>query len=87
ASQYDHTVDKYVRKNLNDRMYNLQNGQEVQREWYSSYLLYCYDLKSKDIDKIKCREEFGYFYEKELNLIDYIKKNKIRVMNSGIKIA
>ncbi|MGN8746962.1 hypothetical protein ACTM83_13350, partial [Catenibacterium mitsuokai] len=40
ASQYDHTVDDYIKKKLSDRMYKLQDGTEVQRDWYSSFLLY-----------------------------------------------
>ena len=51
ASQYDHTIDDYIKKKLSDRMYKLQDGTEVQRDWYSSFLLYCYDYRTKDIDK------------------------------------
>ena len=43
ASQYDHTVDDYIKKRLSDRMYKLQDGTEVQSDWYSSFLLHCYD--------------------------------------------
>ena len=31
ASQYDHTVDDYIKKRLSERMYKLQDGTEVQR--------------------------------------------------------
>ena len=43
ASQYDHTADDYIKKKLTDRMYHLADGTLVQRDWYSSVLLYCYD--------------------------------------------
>ena len=43
ASQYDHTADDYIKKKLTDRMYHLVDGTLVQRDWYSSFLLYCYD--------------------------------------------
>ncbi len=43
-----------ILKRLSDRMYKLQDGTEVQRDWYSSFLLYCYDYRTKDIDKNKC---------------------------------
>lgn len=33
ASQYDHTVDDYIKKKLSDRLYKLQDGTEVQRDW------------------------------------------------------
>ena len=87
ASQYDHTADEYIKKKLSDRMYKLTDGTLVQRDWYSSFLLYCYDYKTKGIDKDKCVTEFNKCYNKEKNLIEWIKVNKIKVLNSGIKIA
>ena len=87
ASQYDHTVDDYIKKRLSDRMYKLQDGTEVQRDWYSSFLLYCYDYRTKDIDKNKCISEFDKCYSKEKALIEWIKANEIKVLNSGIKTA
>ena len=87
ASQYDHTVDDYIKKKLSDRLYKLQNGTEVQRDWYSSFLLYCYDYKTQDIDKNKCITEFDNCYKKKKALIAWIKAYKIKVLNSGIKTA
>lgn len=87
ASQYDHTADDYIKKKLSDRLYKLKDGTEVQRDCYSSYLLYCYDYKTQDIDKEKCRVEFDSFYQKEQECIQWIQKNGIRILNSGIKTA
>ena len=87
ASQYDHTVDDYIKKKLSDRLYKLQDGTEVQRDWYSSFLLYCYDYKIQNIDKNKCITEFDNCYKKEKALITWIKTHKIKVLNSGIKTA
>ena len=85
ASQYDHTVDDYIKKKLSDRLYKLQDGTEVQRDWYSSFLLYCYNYKTQDIDKDKCIVEFDDCYKKEEALITWIKARKIKILNSGIK--
>ena len=87
ASQYDHTADQYIKKKLSERLYNLKDGTEVQRDWYSSFLLYCYDYKTQSIDKDKCISNFKKQYNKEKILIDSIKANKIKILNSGIKIA
>ena len=87
ASQYDHTADDYIKKKLSQRMYNLSDGTRVQRDWYSSFLLYCCDFHTLTIDKFRCRHEFAECLEKERALIAWIKANKIKVMNSGIKIA
>ena len=61
-----------LKKRLSDRMYKLQDGTEVQRDWYSSFLLYCYDYRTKDIDKNKCISEFDKCYKerKGLNRMD-----------------
>ncbi|MDD6711164.1 MAG: hypothetical protein PUE27_03660 [Sharpea porci] len=87
ASQYDHTADDYIKKKLSDRLYKLLDGTEVQRDWYSSFLLYCYDFRTGDIDKDKCNAEFERCYSKEKALITWIKDNKIRILNSGIKVT
>lgn len=87
ASQYDHTADDYIKKKLSDRLYKLRDGTEVQRDLYSSFLLYCYDYKTKKIDKDKCFTEFETHYNKEKSLIAWIKANKIKVLNSGIKVS
>ncbi len=87
ASQYDHIADDYIKKKLSDRMYKLTDGTLVQRDWYSSYLLYCYDCKTQSINKNRCIVEFDKHYNKEKALIAWIKANKIKVLNSGIKVA
>ena len=87
ASQYDHTADDYVKKKLSDRIYNLSDGTQVQRDWYSSYLLYSIDCITKKIDKTKCVANFKEHLSRERCLIEWIKSNGIKVLNSGIKIA
>lgn len=87
ASQYDHTLDNYIKKKLSDRIYKLSDGTLVQRDWYSSYLLYCIDITTREIDKNKCIENFNKQYIKEKALIEWIKANRIRILNSGIKIS
>ncbi|MEE3420230.1 MAG: hypothetical protein VZR02_03900, partial [Lachnospiraceae bacterium] len=87
ASQYDHTADKYIKKKLSDRMYKLADGTQVQRDWYSSFLLYCYDMKTQEINRNRCSEMFVKKLDLEHELIHWIKDNKLKVLNSGIKVA
>ena len=84
---YIEVSNNYIKKKLSDRLYKLRDGTEVQRDWYSSFLLYCYDYRTNSIDKNKCNIEFGRFYNMEKKLIERIKVNKIKVLNSGIKIG
>lgn len=86
ASQYDHTSDEYIKKSLSQRMYKLQDGTMVQRDLYSSFLLYCIDLNTNKIDKNKCIHEFEKQYKNQNETIEYIQMNQIKVMNSGIKV-
>ncbi|MCK0514865.1 hypothetical protein MXE38_08440, partial [Anaerobiospirillum sp. NML120448] len=39
------------------RTFNLSDGTLVQRDWYSAFLLYCYDSSTNSIDKVKCKKE------------------------------
>lgn len=86
ASQYDHTSDEYIKKSLSQRMYKLQDGTRVQRDLYSSFLLYCIDLNTNKIDKNKCIHEFEKQYKNQNETIEYIQMNQIKVMNSGIRV-
>lgn len=87
ASQYDHTADDYIKKKLSQRMYNLKDGTKVQRDWYSSFLLYCIDLITKTIDRQKCLATFETQLNKEHAMIEEIIRLKKRIMNSGIRVA
>ena len=84
---YIEVSNNYIKKKLSDRLYKLRDGTEVQRDWYSSFLLYCYNYRTNSIDKNKCNMEFERFYNMEKKLIERIKVNKIKVLNSGIKIG
>lgn len=85
ASQYDHTCNKYIKKALSQRVYELADGTRVQRDWYSSFLMYCIGTDLQHISRYKCKRYFDELYAKYLKLEQYIINNKITVMNSGIK--
>ena len=85
ASQYDHTSDTYIQKKLSQRMYHLTDGTKVQRDWYSSYLLYCINKTYTQINKLKCRSNFATMYQKEKNMIEEIIRSGKKIMNSGIR--
>lgn len=85
ASQYDHTADVSIKKKLSQRMYNLKDGTKVQRDWYSSFLLYCIDLITKTIDRQKCLATFETQLNKEQDMIEEIICSRKHVKNSGIR--
>ena len=73
-------------------MYNIKN--EIKYYIYdcSVYnsiedLLASISYKTETIDKDKCFLKFEDCYNKEKALIEWIKANKIKILNSGIKVA
>ena len=81
------SANDYIKKKLSQRMFKMTNGTKVQRDRYSSFLLYCYSFETSDINKSKCVVEFPKQLIKEKALIAEIKAKKIKVLNSGIKIV
>ena len=70
---------------MSQRMYHLTDGTKVQRDWYSSYLLYCINKTYTQINKLKCRSNFATMYQKEKNMIEEIIHSRKKIMNSGIR--
>ena len=85
ASQFDHTCDEYIKKTLGTRLYRLTDGTLVQRDWYSSFLMYCADDGYTAIDRTRCLENFHEKLDMEHKVLDTIRKDHKMVMNSGIK--
>lgn len=88
ASQYDITVDEYIKKELNDRYYALSNGTMVQRDMYSAFLLQNLKkeveikiIKNEEkiiekivIDKEQYKLNFNNFYQLQNKRINEIKE-------------
>ena len=59
------TLRNWLKKELLQCMYSLSDGTTVQRDWYSSYLLYSIETVNMAIDKSKCITGFSDKYAKE----------------------
>ena len=70
ASQYRHDIDEYIKPSLGDR-FKMIDGYMVQRDLYSSFLLYNYK-DEETIDRDKCIEEFGNFIKQQNSLINKV---------------
>ena len=86
ASQFDHISGEYKRKPLSKRMFNLSDGAVVQRDWYSSFLLYCCTADYEKINRRRCRSEFPLMLKRHDNMIEDIKSSGKKIFNSGIKV-
>jgi len=87
ASQYDHTNQQYVKKALGTRLYRLSDSTPVQRDMYSSYLMFCADDAYMEISQTRCEAGFSSYLEGQNNCIAEIRKNHLDIKNSGIKTA
>ena len=75
ASQYDHTNDTCKKASLNQRTKVLSNGDEVQRDLYSAFLLSC--LEALDaICRSKCIANYSKFKRMHDILIHELRRQK-----------
>ena len=85
ASQYEHTTGEYIKKKLSQRMFTLTHGPLVQRDWYSSFLLYNAAADFSAPNRASCLATFDRMHKASIDMIDNIKKAGIHVLNSGIR--
>ena len=60
ASQYNHIEDSYKKKKLSAR-WNIIEGERVQRDMYSAFLIMNVNEDLKSIDKKRCEETYKNF--------------------------
>ena len=72
------------RKSSLNECFALEDGEVVQRDWYSSFLLYNANPDFSAPDRETCLKTFGTLNEMHIKMIDYIKHAGIHVLNSGI---
>ena len=82
ASQYNHATKKATKPTLSCRVKEI-DGQLVQRDLYSSYLLYNIQDKST-INFNKCKRNFNKYIEKQSKVIDKIKNEGDKTKNFGL---
>ncbi len=89
ASQYDHTNREYVKRKLSERMFPLSDGTIVQRDLYSSFLLYNATADNSTgqlvIDGMNCINSFASFNRMHEEEIERIRLSGRKVLNSGIR--
>lgn len=87
ASQYDHKLNDCNKKSLSKRWHVFEDKTKVQRDIYSSFLLLCSNKELTSPNKELCDKLFEQFLINHEKCINKIKEEKIKILNSGIKIA
>lgn len=81
ASQYDHSDGTFKKVSLSERMKNI-NGENVQRDLYSAFLIKNADNSLEHPDREKCISEFKQFVQTQNNLILSMKESGISMKQS-----
>lgn len=76
ASQYNHITDSYEKTNLKDRS-KVVDGQYVQRDLYSAFLLKNSNIELTAPDRNKCLAGFSDFLKLQEELVTEMKTNNI----------
>ena len=63
ASQYNHLTGEYVKKSLSRRWNEMQDGEHLQRDLYSAFLLQHYDSMSKALDLDSLARDYPAFVQ------------------------
>lgn len=89
ASQYDHLSKQYNKKKLSIRNFHLQNGDFVQRDLYSAFLIMNASDSLKSVDQDLCDRSYGTFKMlQEIELTRIINENHNQYLSSfGITSA
>lgn len=89
ASQYDHTNGEYAKRKLSQRLFPLSDGTVVQRDLYSSFLLYNAsfdDVGQLILDGMNCINSFTSINRMHEGEIERIRLSGKKVLNSGIRV-
>lgn len=79
-SQYDHMLDDFVKKKLHQRRHMFINGDTVQRDCYSAFLIQNCNPKTHVISNSKCHKQFAKFKTLHDLEIESLKKEKISIL-------
>lgn len=82
ASQYDHTNNTYQKKLLGHRWAKLSNGDKIQRDLYSAFLLMNSDTDMQYTDQNKCKRNYKKFKIQHDELIKAMQESSKRYPKS-----
>lgn len=87
ASQYNHFTDSYTKKSLNQRWNIFDNGDVIQRDLYSAFLIMNISDDLTSIDNKSCINKYNWFkvlHDIEINRLKS-ESNKTMIGSMGVK--
>lgn len=73
ASQYNHQTGEYTKKPLSQRWNNMPDGQRIQRDLYSAFLLRHYDPLAGNFDSASLQRDYPQFTQYHHQVIQYLR--------------
>ena len=72
ASQYNHQTGEYIKKPLSQRWNNMPDGQRIQRDLYSAFLLQHYDPGTGTFDSASLQRDYPQFTQYHHQAIQHL---------------
>ena len=72
ASQYNHQTGEYIKKPLSQRWNNMPDGQRIQRDLYSAFLLQHYDPGTGTFDSASLQRDYPRFMQYHHQAIQHL---------------
>lgn len=85
ASQYNHQTKDYVKKSLSQRWNYMPDGNKIQRDLYSAFLLQHYNIESKNFDQELLEQDYQQFVELHNETIKQLFAMPKTISSMGIK--
>lgn len=82
ASQFDHTDKAFKKKHLSQRWAHLSNGDQIQRDLYSAFLIQNINKELNGFDQTMLEEKYICFKEMHDDCIQHIKETAIKTPSS-----
>ncbi len=85
ASQYNHQSKKYTKKSLSQRWNHMPDGNQIQRDLYSAFLLQHYDITTTNFDQESLERDYPRFVQLHDQTIRLISEMSKTPSSMGIK--
>lgn len=85
ASQYNHLTKEYVPKSLSQRWNDMPDGNRIQRDLYSAFLLQHYDEETEGFDQASLEKDYTRFVQLHNQTIRRLSEMPKTLSSMGIR--
>lgn len=85
ASQYNHQTKDYTTKSLSQRWNTMPDGDRVQRDLYSAFLLQHYNIETENFDQESLEQDYPHFLQLHNQTIQRLSEMPKTLSSMGIR--